>query len=388
MSNDSQLVPEFQPIAGNSIYSDPVLLSENSMTRLYRVSRDGKYFIIKTSKDNTGRLNALVRREYEISIGLDCPYIVNVFTYEQDTVVGPGIIMEYVNGRTLGEFLKENPPMQLRRRVFGQLLEAVAYLHRKSIIHNDLKPENILITHSDNTVKLIDFGLSDDDAHYLSKTPGCTPEYASPELLAHSAPFDARSDIYSLGLLMRDIFGGKYRYISGKALRKDAAKRYTNVEQMQKAFKRTHSIPLVAAVVLLFLATLTPYFFIPQQPDNRADELKELSENMDEALKTATDRFLNRMDEIRFWEFACIESNDLCQEYWSIRDATLLKTDDIEIQAALGSIYTTLSSKYTEQFKSKLETIPKLSESGLSYEELVFYYGLMRDQKPYRPYEK
>ena len=388
MSNDSQLVPEFQPIAGNSIYSDPVLLSENSMTRLYRVSRDGKYFIIKTSKDNTGRLNALVRREYEISIGLDSPYVVNVFTYEQDTVVGPGIIMEYVDGRTLSEFLKENPPMQLRRRVFGQLLEAVAYLHRKSIIHNDLKPENILITHSDNTIKLVDFGLSDDDAHYLSKTPGCTPEYASPELLAHSAPLDARSDIYSLGLLMRDMFEGKYRYISGKALRKDAAKRYTNVEQMQKAFKRMNAIPLVAAAVLLFLATLTPYFFIPQQPDNRADELKELSENMDEALKTATDRFLNRMDEIRFWEFACIESNDLCQEYWSIRDATLLKTDDIEIQAALGSIYTTLSSKHTEQFKSKLETIPKLSESGLSYEELIFYYGLMRDQKPYRPYEK
>ena len=388
MSNDSQLVPEFQPIAGNSIYSDPVLLSENSMTRLYRVSRDGKYFIIKTSKDNTGRLNALVRREYEISIGLDCPYIVNVFTYEQDTVVGPGIIMEYVNGRTLGEFLKENPPMQLRRRVFGQLLEAVAYLHRKSIIHNDLKPENILITHSDNTIKLVDFGLSDDDAHYLSKTPGCTPEYASPELLAHSAPLDARSDIYSLGLLMRDIFGGKYRYISGKALRKDAAKRYANVEQMHKAFKRTHSIPLVAAAVLLFLATLTPYFFIPQQPDNRADELKELSEDMDDALKAATDRYLKRIDEIRFFEFGGIESVGLWQEYRSIRAATLLKTDDIEIQAALGSIYTTLSSKYSEQFYLKQEALPKMSDSNLSGEEWLFYYELLKEQKPYRPYEK
>lgn len=372
----------------NNMYSDPVLFSENSVTRLYRVSRDGKYFIIKTSKDNTGRLNALVRREYEISIGLDSPYVVNVFTYEQDTVVGPGIIMEYVDGRTLSEFLKENPPIQQRRRVFSQLLEAVAYLHRKSIIHNDLKPENILITHSDNTVKLIDFGLSDDDAHYLSKTPGCTPEYASPELLAHSAPLDVRSDIYSLGLLMRDIFGGKYRYISGKSLRKDAAKRYANVEQMQKAFKRTHSIPLVAAAVLLFLATLTPYFFIPQQSDNRADELKELSEDMDEALKAATDRFLNGMDEIRFWEFACIEANGLMQEYWSIRDATLLKTDDMETQAALTSIYTTLSSKYSEQFQSKLETIPKLSESRLSNEEWNFYYGLLKDQKPYRPFEK
>ena len=388
MSNDSQLVPEFQPIAGNSIYSDPVLLSENSMTRLYRVSRDGKYFIIKTSKDNTGRLNALVRREYEISIDLDCQYIVNVFTYETDTIVGPGIIMEYVDGRTLSEFLKENPPMQLRRRVFGQLLEAVAYLHRKSIIHNDLKPENILITHSDNTIKLVDFGLSDDDAHYLSKTPGCTPEYASPELLAHSAPLDVRSDIYSLGLLMRDIFGGKYRYISGKALSKDAAKRYANVEQMQKAFKRTHSISLVAGAVLLFLATLTPYFFIPQQPDNRADELKELSEDMDDALKAATDRYLKRIDEIRFFEFGGIESGGLWREYWSIRDATLLKTDDIEIQAALGSIYTTLSSKYSEQFYLKQETLPRISESNLSTEEWLFYYELLKDLKPYRPYEK
>ena len=388
MSNDSQLIPEFQPIAGNSIYSDPVLLSENSMTRLYRVSRDGKYFIIKTSKDNTGRLNALVRREYELSIGLYCQYIVNVFTYETDTIVGPGIIMEYVDGRTLSEFLNENPPIQQRRRVFSQLLEAVAYLHRKSIIHNDLKPENILITHSDNTIKLIDFGLSDDDAHYLSKTPGCTPEYASPELLAHSAPLDARSDIYSLGLLMRDIFGGKYRYISGKALSKDAAKRYANVEQMHKAFKRTHSIPLVAAAVLLFLATLTPYFFIPQQPDNRADELKELSEDMDDALKAATDRYLKRIDEIRFFEFGGIESVGLWQEYRSIRAATLLKTDDIEIQAALGSIYTTLSSKYSEQFYLKQEALPKMSDSNLSGEEWLFYYELLKEQKPYRPYEK
>ena len=105
-------------------------------------------------------------------------------------------------------------------------------------------------------------------------------------------------------------------------------------------------------------------------------------------MKTATDRFLNRMDEFRFWEFACIEANGLWQEHWNIRDATLRKTDDIEIQAALGSIYTTLSSKYTEQFNSKLETIPKLSESGLSYEELIFYYGLLKDQKPYRPFEK
>ena len=76
------------------------------------------------------------------------------------------------------------------------------------------------------------------------------------------------------------------------------------------------------------------------------------------------------------------------QEYWSIRDATLLKTDDMETQAALTSIYTTLSSKYSELFQSKLETLPKMSDSNLSGEEWLFYYELLKEQKPYRPYEK
>ena len=109
---------------------------------------------------------------------------------------------------------------------------------------------------------------------------------------------------------------------------------------------------------------------------------------MDDALKAATDRFLNRMDEFRFWEFACIEANGLWQEHWNIRDATLLKTDDMETQAALTSIYITLSSKYSEQFQSKLETIPKMSDSNLSREEWLFYYELLKEQKPYRPFEK
>lgn len=109
---------------------------------------------------------------------------------------------------------------------------------------------------------------------------------------------------------------------------------------------------------------------------------------MDDALKAATDRYLKRIDEVRFFEFAGIESGGLWQEYRSIRDATLLKTDDIEIQAALGSIYTTLSSKYSEQFYLKQETLPRISESNLSTEEWLFYYELLNDLKPYRPYEK
>lgn len=388
MGNDSQLIPEFNSVADDYMYSDPVLLSESTLSRLYRVSRDGKYFIIKTANDNTGRSNALIKREYEISIGIDCPYIVNVFTYEEDTIVGPGIIMGYVDGRTLDDFLKENPSAQLRKRVFEQLIEAVAYLHLKGIIHNDLKPENILVTSSYNSVKLIDFGLSDDDAHYLSKTLGCTPRYASPELMEQSKGLDARSDIYSLGLLMKDIFGKKYGYISSKATRNDRTKRYANVEQIQKAIKRRSTFPIILSLFLLFCAALMPYFLIPESGVRQKIELETLSSEMIEELKALTDSCLLTMDEVRFYEFAIIETNDLMNKYWNIRDTILQKTDDKELQAALGSIYGVESGKYSQQLIDKVETMPKISESGLSNDELMFYIRLLQEKKPYQPYKE
>ena len=145
----------------------PEVLATTSLAVLYRVRKAGKYFIIKTPKDNGGQAYAMLKREYELSIGRQHPNVVNVFTFEESTVVGPGIVMEYVDGRTLTAFLAENPSPAMRRRVFEQLLQAVAYIHRSGIVHNDIKPENILVTRADNDVRLIDFGLADDDACFL-----------------------------------------------------------------------------------------------------------------------------------------------------------------------------------------------------------------------------
>ena len=150
-------------------YTMPELYIQTSVARLYRVRKAGKYFIIKTASEDTGMAVAMLQREYELSIGLVHPGIVNVFTFEPATIVGAGIVMEYVDGRTLQEFLTENPTQAMRARVFEQLLDAVAYMHRNGIVHNDIKPENILITRTGNDVKLIDFGLADDDAHYLAR---------------------------------------------------------------------------------------------------------------------------------------------------------------------------------------------------------------------------
>ncbi|MGN0188396.1 MAG: serine/threonine protein kinase [Candidatus Cryptobacteroides sp.] len=252
----SELIRGTSPQVYEKTYREPELISENEISRLFRVKRDGKYFIIKTARDSSERLVSILRREYEISADLSHNNIVNVFTYEQDTPVGCGIVMEYVNGRTLDAFLAENPSGSLCRRVLDQILSAVSYLHGKGIIHNDLKPGNILVTYSDNSVKLIDFGLSDDDAHYLLKTPGCTPAFASPELLEGKGALDSRSDIYSLGLLIRLLTGNRFRFVHSKCTRKRPENRYSNVGQIQKSIQN-YFLPLkisVASVLLLAAA--------------------------------------------------------------------------------------------------------------------------------------
>ena len=227
MSRNSELKPMGTAIIYDGGYSDPVLLKENAVCKLYRVSKAGKYFVIKTAASNSGRNISLIRREYEIGANLSHPHIATIFTYETNTPVGEGIVMEYVDGTTLNDFLATNLSSQTRKRIVAQLLDAVRYLHIKGVVHNDLKPENILISNKGENVKLIDFGLSDTDAYYLSKTLGCTPAYASPELLAQS-DIDIRSDIYSLGLLIKEICGKRYRHIAEKCCKENRNHRRTN----------------------------------------------------------------------------------------------------------------------------------------------------------------
>lgn len=278
MEPNSEIMPAGVAGTDSGGYCNPVLVKDGSLSRLYRIARAGKYFIVKTVKDGSGYDSSLLKREYELSIGLNHPYIVNVFTFEEHTPVGSGIVMEYIDGRSLGEFLTENPQKELRERVLGQLLDAVAYLHCKGIVHNDLKPENIIISRVDNTLKIIDFGLSGNDAYYLTRNLGCTPQYASPELLENRKT-DCRSDIYSLGLLMRDICGNKYGRIWKKAANISPDRRFPNVERIQSALiTRKRLLPVGLFVVLLGLALFSFAMVnnLQKQNDSLQITLKEL----------------------------------------------------------------------------------------------------------------
>ena len=229
-------------------WSNKEFLFETDNAKFFRLSKSGKYFMLKAPKSDAGLHVAMIKREYEISRNIDHPNVVKTLFLEEE-----GIVMEYIDGVSLKTFLNENPSPRLRKRAMVQLLDAVSYIHRKGIIHNDLKPENILISNKDNSVKLIDFGLSDDDANYLVKTIGCSPAYASPELLSEHDAIDSRSDIFSLGRIMSEIFPNKYRQIIDKCLNLNASRRYSNVDEVKAAIDRNDRLPILIAIGVLAL---------------------------------------------------------------------------------------------------------------------------------------
>ena len=166
---------------------------------LYEATCDGKKCLLKTPGD----LTSLLRREYDISCNLQHPYILAPLRYSEDTPVGPAIVMEYVEGCTLTEFVSKGQPHEVLRRLLAEILDAVDYLHKKGLIHNDLKPDNILVSNIGNHIRIIDFGLSDKDAEYLIKRLGGTDESSAPEVIEDNPdiPFTASSDVWSLGYI-------------------------------------------------------------------------------------------------------------------------------------------------------------------------------------------
>lgn len=221
--------------------------------RIYRISRAGKTMLLKTPIDGSGRALDMLKREYHLGVGLSHHNVAAIYTWEESTPVGPGILMEYVDGRTLAAYLGENPRPAARSRVFDQLLEAVNYIHKHGVTHNDLKPGNIMISRANDDVKIIDFGLADADGETCQRQLGGTAGYASPELTARNRDADTRSDIYSLGVIMRDIFGSRYRHIWRKCMADDPQRRYRNLDSLTRAWrwrKKRTAVVAAAAVAL------------------------------------------------------------------------------------------------------------------------------------------
>lgn len=256
----SETMKEVTPALNFSgAYVDVTLLRETSNSRIFSAVRAGRRFLLKTTAGGGAKELLRLKREYEISLPISHPNLAYVFTYEQNSPVGPCIVMEYVAGRSLDEWLGGEPSLAQKKAVMNQLLDAVDCIHSHGIVHNDLSPQNILITEDGDRVKLIDFGFSDDGSYTIEKSLGGTRDFASPELL-RGEDVDARSDIWSLGNILRLIFGCRYFFVSAKCLRADPQRRYRDIRSLRLAMKR-HLYPICfLSAALVFSAILLPVY--------------------------------------------------------------------------------------------------------------------------------
>ncbi len=121
------------------------------------------------------------------------------------------LILEYVDGPTLSELLKQGPLPPIVVAVIGaRLASALEHVHLHRIIHRDLKPANVMISRA-GELKLMDFGIArDEDLGPLTKTGMAvgTPAYMSPEQVSGAA-VDARTDLYTLGVVLYECAAGQ-----------------------------------------------------------------------------------------------------------------------------------------------------------------------------------
>jgi len=178
-------------------------------------------------EDETARKRFV--REAKSAAALDHPYICKIFEIGEDDD-GPFIAMEYVRGETLQERLSKGdvPPDDVRR-IASEIAEALETAHAEGIIHRDLKPSNVMLT-EDGHVKVMDFGLAKKSASAPATSEEITGEgatlgtvaYMSPEQL-RAQPLDARSDIFSFGVVLYEMATGRHPFRKKTAMDTAAA---------------------------------------------------------------------------------------------------------------------------------------------------------------------
>lgn len=257
--------------------------SENGFNELYRCNKNGRFIIYKVlKKEYRGKplYEQLLKKEFNIGISLSHVGIHQYFGFTNIPSLGNSIVMEWIEGKTLECRIKEGSiDKELSKKIICELCDALEHIHKKQVIHRDLKPENIMITDNGNNVKIIDFGLADADSYNVLKAPAGTRYYASPELLA-GEPIDARSDLWSLGLIINELTK-RYRFVSARCLRRNKELRYHTADEVKKAILTDGTRRLKGLIVLLTIVVgaVVGYIFLNNHEEVKtAPQVQEVTE--------------------------------------------------------------------------------------------------------------
>ncbi|MDE6247949.1 MAG: protein kinase [Muribaculaceae bacterium] len=210
-------------------------LCRHSKRILWLSVRDGRRVVYKgLTEDLRSHPEeiASLRKEYSLGLRIECEGVVRYYSFELHPQLGPIIIMEYVDGTTLQEYLGNGqsdgayfPPLNERLKISIDIAESLAVIHGSGVLHRDLKPDNILIRKRDLRPKIIDFGHADAEDFVIYKNSVGTSQYGSPEQQVPSGGSMA-GDIYSFGKILEKLLPERrYKAIINACISNDESKR-------------------------------------------------------------------------------------------------------------------------------------------------------------------
>ena len=227
------------PAAFSTEWQSIALLQQRNHNCLYTASRYGKRYVLKGLSADCQSITEylfLQEKEFAFGISLSHPHIAETYSLENVEGCGRCIVMEYVDGTTLAEWLTTNPSKAARQRVMMQLLDALEYIHSLQLVHHDLKSSNILITRNGQNVKLIDFGLSNTDSTSYNN--------------------NSTTDIQLFANILTLLFPNRYRSIA-RACQQGT---YANIAALKQVFHRRQtwqkSVPYFVSAICLILCAI------------------------------------------------------------------------------------------------------------------------------------
>lgn len=272
-----------EPLDGhiNSTFSEISIIAEKGYNTIYKAKRYGQWYVLKgLSAVNQGNqvYAGLLEKEFSISVQVNHPNIAHAYSFEKVDGIGDCIVMEYVDGVTLDKYIKASATDEERIRIVSQILSAMEYYQSLQIVHRDLKPSNILVTRNGGNVKIIDFGLSDSDSYAIFKQPAGSAKYMAPEQYDSKTPIDLRADIYSVGVIMKEILPSRYKSVIEICIRKDREERYHTATEVKRAIsaqnqRRRNIIRATAAVGIVGAIIIGNWGLIKHLTTNNEKEM-------------------------------------------------------------------------------------------------------------------
>ena len=283
-----------------------VEIPSKGIFRFLRFSVNDKNYIVKALKEefrDRRQYIALLKKEFDAVVKLQSPFLPVYCELVEDSTLGRCIVEDYIEGRNITEYLKEHHTVEEQEQIANQLIDALQSVHRRFVVFRNLNPDNVLITKQDDSVKLIGFRPSFADE---IQAPYTSTRFLAPEQKDETVSVDSRSDIYSLGLILRQMnLPDNFASVVAKCCSLGRTDRYMYAEDVTTALSARNSVDvsrvfkLSAVVVVVALLVVGIVCFVKNGLTRGADTPEEATAYiLPDTLKADTAKVVSVADSV------------------------------------------------------------------------------------------